>query len=317
MRHPVPPERRSALPWHRPKSPEDEPMAANAVQAIVRHASYQEADRDVEFLNRNDTRGVRLQLDYLKAELLLREHDIAHTIVVFGGTRVAEPRAAQRHVDDCAAALATDPDNGTLQAQLKTACRVLANSRYYDIARAFGALVGSAAFKAQGGRILVMTGGGPGIMEAANRGSHDLGCDSIGLNIALPHEQYPNPYVSPELCFSFHYFAVRKLHFVLRARALVVFPGGYGTLDELFEILTLIQSRKLAPLPVVLVGEAYWRRVFNPDALAEEGMIDPEDRELFWFAETAGEIWDGILRWYEAAGAPLLRPDTDIPGDVR
>jgi uncharacterized protein (TIGR00730 family) len=292
-------------------------MAADAIQAIVQHASYQEADRDIEFLNRNDTRGVRLQLDYLKAELLLREHGIAHTIVVFGGTRVAEPRAARRRVDDCVAALATDPPNQALQTQLQTAHRVLTNSRYYDIARAFGTLVGSASFKAQGGRILVMTGGGPGIMEAANRGAHDLGCGSIGLNITLPHEQYPNPYVSPELCFRFHYFAIRKLHFVLRARALVVFPGGYGTLDELFEILALVQARKLPPLPIVLVGESFWRRVFNPEVLVEEGMIDPEDRDLFWFAETADEIWDGIVRWYEAGGAPLLRPDTDMPGGIQ
>jgi uncharacterized protein (TIGR00730 family) len=145
-------------------------------------------------------------------------------------------------------------------------------------------------------------------MEAANRGAHDVGAQSIGLNIALPHEQFPNPYVSPELCFSFHYFAMRKLHFLLRARALVAFPGGYGTLDELFEVLTLAQTRKITPVPVVLVGEAYWRRIFDPDTLADEGMIDPEDRELFWYAETASDIWRGILEWYEMRGEPLLPP---------
>jgi len=159
----------------------------------------------------------------------------------------------------------------------------------------------------------VMTGGGPGIMEAANRGAHDAGAKSIGLNITLPREQYPNPYIAPELCFRFHYFAIRKLHFLMRARALVAFPGGYGTMDELFEVLTLAQTRRIKPVPVILVGESYWRRVFDPDYLVEEGMIDPEDRELFWFAESAQEVWKDILAWYEAAGDPLLCADNDSP----
>ena len=143
------------------------------------------------------------------------------------------------------------------------------------------------------------------MMEAANRGAFDVGAKSVGLNISLPHEQYPNPYVTPELCFNFHYFALRKLHFLLRAKALVAFPGGYGTFDELFEVLTLVQTRKIKPIPVVLVGEAYWRRAVDIDFLVDEGVIDPEDRELFWFAETAQEIWDGILHWHDAAGETL------------
>ena len=154
-------------------------------------------------------------------------------------------------------------------------------------------------------------------MEAANRGACDVGAKSIGLNITLPQEQYPNPYVTPELCFSFHYFAMRKLHFALRARALVAFPGGYGTLDELFEILTLAQTRKLPPVPVILVGEEYWRGVFNADFLVEEGTIAPEDRDLFWYAETAEQIWRDILTWYEMKGEPLLPPDAEafcLPG---
>jgi uncharacterized protein (TIGR00730 family) len=150
-----------------------------------------------------------------------------------------------------------------------------------------------------------MTGGGPGIMEAANRGAFDVGAKSLGLNISLPHEQFPNPYVTPELCFRFHYFALRKLHLLLRAKALVSFPGGYGTFDELFEVLTLIQTRTIKPMPVILVGEEFWRGAVDFDYLAGEGVIDPEDRELFWFAETAEEIWEGILDWYEASGAPL------------
>ena len=143
------------------------------------------------------------------------------------------------------------------------------------------------------------------MMEAANRGAFDVGAKSVGLNISLPHEQYPNPYVTPELCFSFHYFALRKLHFLLRAKALVAFPGGYGTFDELFEVLTLVQTRKMKPLPIVLVGESYWRHAFDVEFLTDEGVIDAEDRELFWFAESAKEIWDGILHWYDVSGAPL------------
>jgi uncharacterized protein (TIGR00730 family) len=176
------------------------------------------------------------------------------------------------------------------------------------VAREFGRLVGECGDRAIGGRIMVMTGGGPGIMEAANRGARDAGAKSIGLNITLPHEQFPNPYVTPELCFSFHYFAMRKLHFLMRARALVAFPGGYGTLDELFEVLTLAQTRKIAPVPVILVGEGYWRRVFDADFLVEEGTIAPEDRDLFWYAESAADVWRDIVIWYEMKGEPLLPP---------
>ena len=155
---------------------------------------------------------------------------------------------------------------------------------------------------------MIMTGGGPGIMEAANRGACDVGAQSIGLNIDLPHEQFPNPYVSPDLCFSFRYFSMRKLHFLLRARALVAFPGGYGTIDESFEVLTLSQTRKVSPVPVILVGEAYWRSVFDADFLMQQGTIEPEDRDLFWYAETAADIWRDILLWYELKGEPLLPP---------
>jgi uncharacterized protein (TIGR00730 family) len=184
--------------------------------------------------------------------------------------------------------------------------RVLAKSRYYEVAQEFGTLVGKAGQASGDGQLVIMTGGGPGIMEAANRGAYDVHSKSIGLNINLPHEQYPNPYITPELCFRFHYFALRKLHFLLRTRALVAFPGGYGTFDELFETLTLVQTRKIKPVPIVLVGEDYWRQAFNVDFLVDEGVIDEEDRELFWFAETAQDIWDGILHWHEANGEPLI-----------
>jgi len=201
-------------------------------------------------------------------------------------------------------ALSRAPDDMALGRRLAIARRVLEKSRYYDVARDFGRIVGGAEGP-EGNRLAIVTGGGPGMMEAANRGARDAGARSVGLNITLPHEQYPNPYLSPGLCFRFRYFAIRKLHFLLRARALVVFPGGFGTLDELFETLTLIQTRKIAPVPVILVGRAYWARAFDPDFLVDEGVIDPEDRDLFWYAENAQEIWDDIRRWYDRAGKSL------------
>ena len=197
-------------------------------------------------------------------------------------------------------------EDSELQRRLLVAERVLAKSHYYEIARQFSRLVANAGGGPQDSRLVVMTGGGPGIMEAANRGAHEVGAKTVGLNISLPHEQYPNPYITPELCFSFHYFALRKMHFMMRAKALVAFPGGFGTLDELFETLTLIQTRKINPIPVVLVGEAWWRKAFGSDFLVEEGVIDIEDRELFWFAETADDIWEGLLCWYERTGESLV-----------
>jgi len=301
---PHPTEREEPLPGHRPKSGHVDPTGPERVQAVMAHPSYAPADRDLSFLDRDDTRGVRLQLDYLKPEFLMREDGIRHAIVVFGGTRIPEPVEARRRVEQLAAELEAAPGDAELVRRLKIARRVQENSRYYDVAREFGRLVGEREGSAEN-RVVIMTGGGPGIMEAANRGAHDARARTVGLNITLPHEQYPNPYLTPGLCFGFHYFAIRKLHFLLRARALVAFPGGFGTLDELFETLTLIQTRKIQPLPVVLVGEAFWRRVFDPDFLVAEGTIDPEDRDLFWFAETAEEIWGDIVDWYRMSGRSL------------
>ena len=305
---PVPPhptQRRAPLPWQQPKSIEEDPQAQERIQAILGSPSYRQADQDVDFLNRNDIRSVRLQLDYLKAEILFQQHAIRHTIVVFGGTRIREPESIRREIAGLRASLAAESADQDLKRRLEVAERLQAKSHYYDVAREFGRLVASSQPDARKHDLVVMTGGGPGIMEAANRGAFDAGAKSIGLNIHLPHEQFPNPYITPELCFRFHYFALRKLHFLMRAKALVAFPGGYGTFDELFETLTLIQTRTIKPVPVVLVGERYWRQAVNVDFLAAEGVIDPEDRELFWYAETAQEIWDGILHWHEVNGEPL------------
>lgn len=300
--------RQKPLPWTRPKPPEEDPDAPRRLKAILESPSYRPADDDAHFLAEDVSRGVRLQLDYMKPEELLAAKNIRHTIVVFGSTRIKQPDAARRAVDELRAASAAAPRNRGIARQLAIAERVLAKSRYYDEAREFGRLVGTTDRRIGGHPVVITTGGGPGIMEAANRGAFDAGAPSIGLNISLPHEQFPNPYVTPGLCFRFHYFALRKLHFLLRAKALVAFPGGFGTFDELFEILTLIQTRKVKPMPVVLVGEQFWRGAVDFDYLVAEGVIDPEDRELFWFADTAEDAWQGILTWHELNGEPLLPP---------
>jgi uncharacterized protein (TIGR00730 family) len=295
---------------HRHQAPEDHRSASARVQSILQSRSYLEADEDVEFLDRAEVRGLRLQLDYAKAELLLEEHDISSTIVVLGSTRIPEPAAARRRVEALRAALADDPANPELVRRLAVAERVLAKSDYYDMAREFARLASEGSPDLPAYRPVIVTGGGPGIMEAANRGADDVGAMSVGLNITLPREQYPNPYITADLCFRFHYFAVRKMHLLLRATALVVFPGGYGTLDELFETLDLVQSGKLAPLPIILVGERYWRRVLDWQFLLDEGAIEREDLKRFWFAETAQEIWDGIVHWH--ARNSSLRADLSV-----
>jgi len=310
---PPPEDRRVKLPEEQPKPAAEDAEAPRRVEAILSSPSYRPAVEDEVFLRTGDLRGVRLQVEYLKPELALREHGFTAAIVVFGSTRIPEPAAARRALEQLRSAPGEpgeDPDHRARQ--IRIAEQVAANSRYYDCARELGRVVARAdaasARAGRPGRLVVMTGGGPGIMEAANRGAFDLDARSIGLNIRLPREQFPNPYITPDLCFSLDYFAIRKLHLLLRAKALVAFPGGFGTLDELFETLTLIQTRKMQPIPVVLVGEHYWRSAVNWDFLAASGTIDAEDLELFWFAETAADIWEGILKWYSAAGRPLFAP---------
>jgi len=263
------------------------------------------ADRDLDLLARPELRSVRLGLEYLKPELAFNEMDVRHTVVVFGGGRLEEPWKAQRSLDQARRAAEANGANPKFEAAVRAAERALEHSRFYTIGREFGRLVAGHQPDRRDGRIAIMTGGGPGGMEAANRGALEAGGLSIGLNIMLPEEQRPNGYLTPELSFEFRYFAIRKLHFMLRARALVALPGGYGTLDELFGTLCLVQTGRREQLPVILVGEAFWRRVVDLDFLAEQGMVGPGDPDLVSFAETADEIWQAIHGWYEDRGQTL------------
>jgi uncharacterized protein (TIGR00730 family) len=251
-------------------------------------------------------RAGRLQSDYLDAEQALQRSGVEHTIVVFGSTRIREPAVAAAAVQAARAACAAEPDSDQCRVALQRAERLAHWSQYYDVAREFGGMVARAAANPARCRTIIMTGGGSGIMEAANRGAFEAGARTAGLNIQLPHEQLPNPYLTAELRLQFHYFAIRKLHFMLRARALVALPGGFGTLDELFETLTLIQTHRMQHVPVILVGEAYWRRLIDAQFLAAEGMIDPEDQDLISYAETAADIWRIIIEWYRESGEELF-----------
>lgn len=266
------------------------------LEALLRAPSYRRADRDVDFLNRDELRPVRLQLELLKPELIQHEEGIRSTIVVFGSARLAEPAEARERLAKAEAELALKPDDPGRQRAVLTARRQLDLSPYYDQAREFGRLASATCQMDGRCEFVVVTGGGPGIMEAANRGAADVGAKSIGLNINLPHEQRPNPYITPSLCFQFRYFALRKMHFLLRAKALVAFPGGFGTLDELFETLTLLQTGKMTGLSVVLVGRDFWNRLINWPLLVEEGLINPSDLQLFQYAETAQEAWEIIAK---------------------
>ncbi len=250
----------------------------------------------MEFLNRDELRPVRLQLELLKPELIQREEGVRSTVVVFGSARLVEPAEAKRRLVRAKQALKARPGDQARRRAVALARRRLALSPYYEEAREFGRLISSTCQVDGECDYVVVTGGGPGIMEAANRGAADVGAKSIGLNITLPQEQRPNAYITPRLCFQFRYFALRKMHFLLRAKALVAFPGGFGTLDELFETLTLLQTGKVTGVTVVLVGRTFWEKVVNWPYLVAEGLISPEDLRLFYYAETAAEAWGLIQR---------------------
>ena len=247
----------------------------------TRAPAYQLAFDDQDFLCREETRPIRLQLELLKPEMVLSEAGIESTVVLFGGARIPEPGGE------------------AWAAKTPTARKNLeVNSKYYEEARQFAQMASRASLAADSREYVVVTGGGPGVMEAGNRGAQDVGARSIGLNIVLPHEQAPNKYVSPELCLNFHYFAIRKMHFLMRAKAVAVFPGGFGTLDEFFETLTLIQTGRMERIPVLLFGNQFWKRVINIEALVEEGTVSPDDVNLFQIVDTAEEGWGVISKFY-------------------
>jgi uncharacterized protein (TIGR00730 family) len=298
--------RRTPLPGEHPSPHDLHPERAAMQRAIMEHPSYAPADHDLDLLNTPGLRGVRLQLDYLKAERGMAEQGIGHCVVVFGSTRLHEPESAKRALEVAKRNALAEPHAASSAHAVARAESRVRLSTYYEVGRKLGRLIAESGNGPEDLRVVVMTGGGPGAMEAANRGASEAGAKTVGLNITLPREQYPNPYITPGLCFQFHYFALRKLHFMSRAVALVALPGGFGTLDELFGALTLIQTRKMPPIPVVLIGESYWKNLINISFLVESGTIDPEDAELLWFAETAQQAWTGIQTWYQRAGKPLF-----------
>ncbi len=287
----------------RPPGPADDPFPSAAEDARAAHAvpdiaqtrspSFRLAYTDQDFLLRDELRPTRMQLELMKPELVLQEERIVSTIVVFGSARARPP-------EESAAALARAEAAGGAEA-LRSARRAAAFSRYYEEARRFARLASSAGQCSGERSFVVVTGGGPGIMEAANRGAHEVGARSIGLSIVLPREQWPNRYITPELSFRFHYFGIRKMHFLMRARALVCFPGGFGTMDELFETLTLIQTGRIAPLPVLLFDEAWWRRIVDFEAMVEEGVIDAKDLDIFRYVDSAEAAWRHIAAAYGLA----------------
>ena len=294
----------------------EDPEKLERVLRIMRSDSYTPAERDLELLASGDLTAIRLLLEFIKPQLALAERNINSTIVLFGGTRILEPAVARKRLDDAVAARAAgaalgdagDAEHERLDREVRVAERIAARSHFYDVAREFARLVSRAGQNEDRRDYVIVTGGGPGIMEAGNRGADDVGAQSIGLNITLPQEQVPNPYITPDLCFQFHYFAIRKMHFLMRAKAMVAFPGGFGTMDELFETLTLIQTRRMEPIPVILFGRDYWSRLINWDVFVKEGTISPHDLELISYAETAQECWQQITEFYkDRSGEKLPR----------
>ena len=260
--------------------------------------AYELAFLDHDFLLHKSLRSVRLQLELLKPELSQQKLKIESTIVVFGSARVMDPEVTKQELKQVQQKLKQNPSSTSAKRAEKLLKNRLEKGKYYQETQRFSQIVSERCQKNRRRHFVIVTGGGPGIMEAANRGAQDVKAKSIGLNIVLPHEQNPNPYISPELCFQFHYFAIRKMHFLIRARALVCFPGGYGTLDELFETLTLLQTKKIKPIPLLLFGKKYWSKLIDFDFLVSEGMIDANDLKFFRFVETAEQAWKIIAEFY-------------------
>ena len=285
---------------------DDQDLIAQNLDQIIHSDTYKLAHHDLDLLNRSSMRGVRMLLEISKPELRLEEAGITSTIIVFGGARVQERSTAEACLAESVDALNAEPSSPLLQRKVDQARRLVDLSGFYDSAREFAFLASRYGQQDDSSSPccsthVIVTGGGPGIMEAANRGAFDAGCRSIGFNIDLPHEQYPNPYITPELCFKFNYFSLRKFHFVMRSVGAVLFPGGFGTLDELFEVLTLRQVGAKKTMPIILFGTDYWSRLIDFDFMADSGLIDDKDRQLFQFADTADQAWS-IIR--DQAQAP-------------
>ena len=267
-------------------------------QAILNSPSYRLAEYDFDFLKRDDIRHVRMTLELLKTETLLRDNNVKATVVVFGSARIVPQETAELHLREALQAAEAKPGDPLARRAIQRAERVLAKSRFYEEACQFGRLVSTVCQIEGRNDFVIATGGGPGIMEAANRGAFDVGAKSVGFNIDLPHEQEPNPYITPDLCFRFHYFAIRKFHFILRAKALVVFPGGFGTLDELFDTLCLRQTRRMQAIPIILYSRDYWESILDFSKMADEGVVDDEDLKLISFAESPEEAWKIIADFH-------------------
>jgi uncharacterized protein (TIGR00730 family) len=277
---------------------DDVALVAENMERILASPSYRLAQEDPALLAMEEMRGVRMLLELGKPELALQADKIHSTVIVFGGTQIVERTAAERRLSEARRALAAKPGDPKAARELERSERLLAQAHYYESAREFAKLV-SIDNQCESQRdYVVITGGGPGIMEAANRGAFDVGCKSIGLNIKLPAEQQPNPFITPELCFQFKYFALRKFHFILRAAAVVLFPGGFGTLDEMFETLTLRQTHRMQPVPIILFGRDYWSKVIDFQFLADSGVIADHHLDLFTYAETPEEAWQQILDFH-------------------
>lgn len=289
-----------------PPSQNGEHGHTERILAIRKSTSYRQSHVDPDFMGREELRPVRLQLELLKPDLIMAEQGVESTVVVFGGTRVIERSVAERRLQEARAEAAKKPRDARLRRAVTIAENVLKKSQYYDEAREFARIVSEQHQIDHRCDYVVCTGGGPGIMEAANRGAFDIGAKSVGLNITLPFEQEPNSYITPELCFEFKYFAIRKMHFLMRCKAMVAFPGGFGTMDELFEALTLIQTHRMQPIPVVLFGKDYWNRLIDWNVFVEEGTISPEDLQLISYAENAQQCWRIIEDFYRQKPAERL-----------
>jgi uncharacterized protein (TIGR00730 family) len=277
---------------------DDVALVAENMERILLSPSYSLANEDQPLLAREEMRGVRMLLELGKPEIAFQADKIHSTVIVFGGTQIIERHAAERRLAEAKRVAAAHPGDKNAARKVERAERLLANSHYYDSARKFAKLVSIDNQCDDKRDFVIITGGGPGIMEAANRGAFDVGCKSIGLNIKLPAEQQPNPFITPELCFQFKYFALRKFHFILRAAAVVLFPGGFGTLDEMFEALTLRQTKRMQPVPIILFGREYWSRVLDFQFLADSGVIADDHLDLFTYADTPEDAWQQILDFH-------------------